>query len=71
MTKVWRSPAPVVISPRLTSKTTTAEISGSGTGNVVASNALDVKISGSGTLTYSGNPQVSQTVSGSGKLIKK
>lgn len=55
----------------LTSKTTTAAISGSGTANVVPSDALDVKISGSGTLTYSGNPQLTQTVSGSGRLIKK
>jgi len=48
-----------------------AEISGSGTASVLATDLLDVKISGSGTLSYSGNPQVTQEISGSGKLIRK
>jgi hypothetical protein len=56
---------------QLTSKTVKAQISGSGTANVLATDMLDVKISGSGSLTYTGNPQVTQEISGSGKLIKK
>jgi hypothetical protein len=56
---------------QLTSKTVRAQISGSGTASVLATDLLDVKISGSGTLTYSGNPQVTQEISGSGKLIRK
>jgi hypothetical protein len=56
---------------QLTSKIVKADISGSGTANVLATDALDVTISGSGTVMYSGNPQVEQEISGSGKLIKR
>ena len=59
------------LAPELTSRAVDADISGSGKGDVRASDTLKASISGSGTLTYIGDPRVSQDVSGSGKVIKK
>jgi hypothetical protein len=56
---------------QLIGKTVKVVISGSGSADVHATEALDIHLSGSGTLTYSGNPQrVTQEISGSGKVIK-
>ncbi|RLD61873.1 MAG: hypothetical protein DRJ01_07120 [Bacteroidetes bacterium] len=45
-------------------------ISGSGTGNVNATQKLNVEISGSGKVYYKGNPLINCDISGSGKLIE-
>ncbi|MGB8384273.1 MAG: head GIN domain-containing protein [Dermatophilaceae bacterium] len=56
---------------KLTSRTATVQITGSGNASIMVSDRLDVQVSGSGTLAYSGNPQVTQSVSGSGKIVKQ
>jgi hypothetical protein len=49
---------------------TEVNTSGSGQGDVWATEQLKVNISGSGTVRYKGNPSVSASVSGSGKIQK-
>jgi len=53
----------------ISSKNTTAKVSGSGTAKISAIDNLDVSISGSGKVYYIGNPVITQSVSGSGSLI--
>ncbi len=52
----------------LSTKRTTAAISGSGKLTVNASDELDVRISGAGGVGYRGNPRITQRVSGAGKV---
>ncbi len=54
---------------RLSSRQTTATVSGSGEVRVTAMEVLNAKISGSGDIQYRGNPAtVNQSVSGSGRV---
>ena len=52
----------------MSTRNSSAEISGSGNVTVNTLDVLDAKISGSGNATYAGNPQASQHISGSGQL---
>ena len=52
----------------LVTRSSTAEISGSGNVTVNARDLLKAEISGSGNATYTGDPEVRQDVSGSGEL---
>jgi hypothetical protein len=52
----------------LTSVTTKIKVSGSGSVEVQAKEALDANIKGSGLVRYSGNPKVTRSISGSGSV---
>jgi hypothetical protein len=54
----------------LITKTSSIRISGSGNGEVHASQQLDITITGSGTVLYKGNAYINQNVFGSGKVRK-
>jgi hypothetical protein len=49
-------------------KTSSVNISGSGTANVNVIETLDVRIAGSGEVNYKGQPNVTTSISGSGKV---
>lgn len=52
----------------LTSRETTATISGSGAVRITATELLNATVSGSGNIQYRGNPTVNSAVSGSGRV---
>jgi hypothetical protein len=52
----------------LATKSSDAQISGSGDATLSVSDTLNVDISGSGSISYTGDPKVTQDISGSGKL---
>jgi len=47
---------------------TTASISGAGSGEVTASQKLNVSISGAGSIDYKGHPIISKEISGAGSV---
>lgn len=55
---------------KLQSKSTSINLSGSGSVEIQASEKLDVKIAGSGTVRYVGEPAITQSIAGVGKIEK-
>ena len=59
-----------VMAGKLQSKSTSINLSGSGSIEIQASETLDVKIAGSGTVRYIGEPAITQSIAGVGKIEK-
>ena len=59
-----------ILAAKLTSKSATINLVGSGSVDVQASETLDVKIAGTGRVRYVGDPAITQSIAGAGKIEK-